>query len=131
MGITRDEWEKRFQVWKTNEGAYIPTSNDSDYEQFLFAIKNANTIKDLVSMIDEFDPYNYKIYHVRSGGFYQGVKIKIQFHKGKKIYMVPKDHLQYLEVKMTSTGTTQKVGFFLIKNNVKNDSHRSVSKPIG
>lgn len=73
-----------------------------DYDNFMTFIKGVKTLDQLIAKIDEYDPYYYKVlYAYDYAMMYRGIRIKIQFYKGRETIIVPKEKLESLDIQRT------------------------------
>lgn len=57
---------------------------------FFEHIHTAKTTEELIRLVDEYDPYKYKIIYVYGHDIkYRGMKVRVQFYKGGPVYDVP------------------------------------------
>ena|SRR5271165_1233872 len=104
---TKDQWRVEYEDWK--QDFIRKHGGDPDEEKkylaFFALVADSKDLTDLVKRIDEFDPYYYKIILIYGqSASYHGVKIRVQFEKGKPIYIVPKDSLAYMPIPRSMMG---------------------------
>lgn len=112
------------------EGRKASPPDELSYEGFILHIDGVKSMRDLIERIDAYDPYNYQIIMAYdANSLWCGVKIKIQFYKGKPIYMVPKIHSDTVYVPMSTSLLSNKKFTVLKGRKEKNgyDNNGSVS----
>ena len=135
MKSTYKEYKERYEDWLYRKDledkgeAPIGLRQGMNPFDFLSFIEGAKSLEELVGKIDEYDPYNYRIIYIYAGAIYQGLKIKVQFYKGKEKYIVPKEYARTIYIPIAFQAK-RKIWFTIIKKKKLYDSNRSLRDPF-